>query len=123
MNECHAINLSSAWEPPSGTSRAWVRRFGRPSGESAAERIWLVAEGGDRAALVLNGLCLSGSDGRHDVTALLESRNELLLIPGASDQAESVARAGEPSLARAHGRCDLDSRYGRIRLEIETITP
>ena len=110
MSEHHRINLSNAWEPPSEGSRAWVRRFGTPSGVAPGDRVWLLVEGGVAATLVLNGVCLSAETGRHDVTALLEPRNELLLVPSAA----------EVSPALSHGRCGIDPQYGQVRLEIET---
>jgi len=89
MSEMHEINLSTTWEPPSHESRAWVRRFGRPSGVASSDRVWLVIEGGDRPALVLNGVCLAGDAGRHDISALLEPRNELVLIPSSYAEGQS----------------------------------
>ena len=119
MSEPHRINLSTAWEPPPEGSRAWARRFGRPSGVEAGGRVYLVVEGGIRVTLVLNGVCLSAESGRHDVTDLLEPRNELLLVPSSEKPALSTPAGDAASPALAHGRCNLDPQHGRVHLEIE----
>lgn len=122
MSEPYAINLSTAWQPPSQDSRAWVRRFGSPSGIEPGTRVWLVIEGGRPATLVLNGVPLAAQNGRHDVTDLLESRNELLLIPLIPTPPSDASTGNSASpRALAHGRCDLPPKYGRCRLEIGTI--
>jgi hypothetical protein len=120
VSERHVINLATAWEPPAAGSRAWVRRFGQPSGIEPGDRLWLVIEDGATATLVLNGVCLPAEIGRHDVTELLESRNELLLIPAAVLAIDAEAPVENPSPAPLHGRRDLDARHGRVSLEIET---
>jgi hypothetical protein len=81
--------------------------------------VWLVLEGVAPATLVLNGVCLPAGNGRHDVTDLLESRNELLLVPmtpgPTTDSSPGNAASFRPP---AHGRCDLDRQHGKLRLEI-----
>lgn len=119
MTQRHVINLSTAWEPPGGDSRTWVRQFGLPSGVAAEDRVWLVHAGGRNASLVLNGVPLTGLDGRHDVTTLLRARNELALTPadGDTDDARDPSAAMPPP--RSHGRRPLDACHGRLVLEIE----
>lgn len=120
MSKLHRINLSTAWEPPADGSRTWVRRFGRPSGVETGDRVWLVVEGHVLATLVLNGVCLPSAQERHDVTDLLESRNELLFIPSAVAAVDEGPPGEMPSPAPAHGRRDLDARHGGVSLDIET---
>jgi hypothetical protein len=70
---------------------------------------------------VLNGVCLPPEKRRHDVTAILESRNELLLVP-LTPAAPADSSPGNTASSRtpAHGRCDLDPLHGKLRLEIGT---
>jgi hypothetical protein len=113
------INLSAAWDPPSESSCAWVRRFGRPSGIEPGDRVWLVVEPGDKAALVLNGICLVAASRRHDVTELLEPRNELILVPQTGGHGDQVAASSDDhSPGPSHGRRDLEARFGQVHLEI-----
>ncbi len=119
MIQRHAINLSTAWEPPGDGSRAWVRRFGRPSGVKPGDRVWLVHEGGCGESLVFNGVHLGGRNARHDVTALLHDRNELLLTPAEGAAIKADAPQGGSSPALSHGRRPLDPRHGQFHLEIE----
>ncbi|NBX55302.1 MAG: hypothetical protein EBT70_09620 [Betaproteobacteria bacterium] len=120
----HVIRLGAAWEPPTaagGGGSAWVRRFGRPSGLQAGDRVLLVWE---RAAVMhdvpagtLNGTPLPGnaagaSRWEHDVTALLRDRNELRLeVP----RPEPVCETAAP-----HGRADLPAAWGSLALVIVT---
>ena len=57
----HTIDLTNAWEPPTAGSRAWVRRFGRPSGIEPGDRIWLVMDAPPPADATLNGAALPGT--------------------------------------------------------------
>lgn len=108
LDPVHRIRLRPPWDErpvdrPSG--RRLARRFGKPTGVEARQRIWLVIEASlealrepsDDAACVerravavwLNARPLGElspeSPGRWDVTGALESRNELWLdLPDAS---------------------------------------
>jgi hypothetical protein len=119
----HVIHLGAAWEPPTaagGGGSAWVRRFGRPSGLQAGDRVLLVWERvvvHDAPAGTLNGSPLPGSATgasrwEHDVTALLRDRNELRLE---APHPEPVCETGV-----AHGRADLPAAWGRVALVIVT---
>lgn len=117
MSDIHVINLSTAWQPPDPASGAgtWVRRFGMPAGIEPGDHVWLVLEPATNCALRLGGEALpaaaAGEPWRHDVTAVLQERNELVV---------SVAAAVPAALvARAHGRSDLPAAIGRAWLEIE----
>jgi len=85
--------------------------------------VWLVHEGGRGASIVLNGVHLAGLDARHDVTAFLRARNELMLTPadGEADEAPASSEARPPPLS--HGRRPLDVCHGRLHLEIEHVLP
>ena len=120
MSERHVINLATAWEPPADGSRAWVRRFGQPSGLEPGDRVWLVVDGGLPATLVLNGVCLSAECARHDVADLLEPRNELLLVPSAVVAIDAGRSCETTSPVSSTGRRALDPQFGSVRLEIET---
>ena len=124
MNPFHRIHLGDAWEPPGlsgarepsgGSCPGWTRRFGRPGGLGAGDRVWLVIERPGRAALTLNAVPLpSVADGMprwsHEITSLLADRNLLLLEPlGGPPPAGDVDR---------HGRCPLPAECGRVVLEI-----
>lgn len=62
------------------------RRFGCPTGITAAERVWLVCDGAESTAtFLLNGEMLrstvgNGSPAEIDVTERLRERNELLAV-------------------------------------------
>ncbi len=85
--------------------------------------MWLVLESRERLSLVLNGVCLSAAIGRHDVTTLLEPRNELLLIPTTVEPGEKLPLGEVPPPAPSHGRYPLDPRLGHLHLEIEANVP
>ncbi|MDD4266961.1 MAG: hypothetical protein PHO07_06185 [Pirellulales bacterium] len=82
----HVIRLRAPWQRAQhGEGQLWRRRFGRPTGLAAADRVTLVVEGLAAAAEVsLNGRRL-GTAGpaavlrEFDVTGLLLARNELTL--------------------------------------------
>jgi len=80
----HTIDLTNAWEAPAAGSRAWVRRFGRPSGVEPGDRVWLVMDAPPPADATLNGVALpvlpqAAVPWRIDVTDRLGVRNELVL--------------------------------------------
>jgi hypothetical protein len=114
----HAINLSTAWEPPDPAlgRGAWTRRFGMPAGTGPGDRVWLVIEAATNCELAIGGeplpAVVAGRPWRHDVTGRLGPRNELVLVPGATI-------AGEPAEPSAHGRRPLPAAVGSVRLEIE----
>jgi hypothetical protein len=106
----HTIDLTNAWEPPAAGSRAWVRRFGRPSGIESGDRVWLVMDLPHPAEATLNGAALPGTPEtaapwRIEVTARLAPRNELVLLLDADGG--GVRRATLPAMC------------GRVRLEID----
>ena len=75
----HRIRLRRPWACQILDDRVcWTRRFGRPTGVSADERLWLVVEGfpADTRA-VLNGESILAD--AIDVTGRLHARNELRL--------------------------------------------
>jgi hypothetical protein len=121
MDEPHRINLSTAWLPPGPAAgraagrTAWVRWFGRPAGIEPGDRVWLVVEAAAGCDLVLGGQPLppaaAATNDRHDVTAMLRDRNELVMTP--------TVPAGLVARAARHGRCDLPPTIGRVWLEIE----
>lgn len=114
----HAINLSTAWLPPDpAAGRAdWLRRFGMPTGLESGDRVWLVVESPAGCGVALGEHSLppvvAGTCRRYDVTAALQSRNDLVIVATVG-VAPAVADA-------AHGRCDLPQTIGRVRLEIES---
>ena len=116
---CHGIDLTNAWEPPQADSRQpWTRRFGRPSGIAAGERVWLVIEQPRMRTVALNGTSLPvAADGgvvwRREITPLLLVRNLLVIVPDGED-AVVAAPVGD------HGRRALPAGCGRVRLEIES---
>jgi hypothetical protein len=122
MGGLHVINLSTAWCPPpeAGAGGVWLRRFGRPAGLESGEAVWVVIESPPGCGAVLNGVPLPrvepGQTIRHDVTTLLQQRNELLLGPP-----ELLTRALGPPSARP--RCPLPMELGQVRLEIEPGRP
>lgn len=113
MNGRHRIRLQSAWNVAAGGA-VWTRSFGRPAGVGPADRIWLVIEEAAACSAVLNDLPLppvagGGGAWRHDVTAALESRNDLRF------------ELREPQAPVANGtRPPLPESVGLVALEIET---
>lgn len=120
----HLIRLGAAWEPlqsAGGGSTTWRRRFGRPSGLQPGDRVILLWERSapvtETPSFTLNGRPLprvaSGvSRWEHDVTALLDDRNELVLE---ADGPASIAETLD-----AHGRTDLPATRGSLVLAIVT---
>jgi hypothetical protein len=94
-----------------------TRRFGCPTGLTPADRVWLVCESpdtrpGDEALshdIRLNGASLpalvGGGRRRAEVTLLLESRNELVVVGS--------------GVGPWDGRRRLPDQMGRVWLEIE----
>lgn len=89
----HVINLASAWEPPPPGEASWTRRFGRPTGVQAGDRLLLVCAAGFRSEVwrqaTLNGLPLTWRDTAPnglecDVTDLLGDRNTLVVPAGSA---------------------------------------
>jgi hypothetical protein len=112
----HSIHLGDAWQPPTKATGAWVRRFGRPTGVGAGDRLFLVCERLAGAPvwrrLELNGRELPPVEPgmqrwECDVTALLDGRNELVLLPAAAEAAAMGSGARMP-LPRAWGRMTIE---------------
>lgn len=116
MGEPHRIHLGGAWEPPAADrpQSPWTRRFGRPPGLDAVERVWLVIERPAPCTIELNGVSL-GAVGpgcrawRREITRLLTARNVLVLTPVAAVAAADMGG----------GRCGLPAACGRPLLEID----
>ena len=87
----HRIHLRRPWQSETRSGRVrWSRRFGRPSGMSADERVWLVLEDVPAEWVSLNGQVLPAGERAVDVTALLQPRNELVLeTPAAGPAADA----------------------------------
>jgi hypothetical protein len=107
----HTIRLRDPWdvEPAAGGLRRHRRFFNKPTGLEAGDRVWIVVEGAvGFVELTLNGSPPphtgeqgSGEDSAsraYDVTALLNLRNELVIVT-----------SDAPSSSR-----------GEVRLEIRT---
>lgn len=117
----HSIHLGTAWEPPTagaGGQVVWTRRFTRPGGLGADEKVLLVfTEAAVTASVVLNAVRLpqlSPDVGRweHDITPVLRARNELMLSVSSAARQETTSDAGQ------RGRARLPSVVGRVTLEI-----
>lgn len=103
----HAIHLGAAWEPPTAPGGPWIRRFGRPTGVAAGDRVLLVWDPPPALrpdAVRLNGQAIA-AEPEVDVTPLLRDRNELVLdtsgAPGKADVGKLVALpvdCGRPTL-------------------------
>jgi hypothetical protein len=104
----HRIRLRKPWgsETIAGAI-CWRRRFGRPTGLAAADRLWIVVENLPQAGSIeLNGVLLGALDGkaacgRFEVTGRLDPRNELRLrlqTPGDSHLPASGSPPGEISI-------------------------
>jgi hypothetical protein len=117
----HAIYLGNAWEPPADAAGSWTRRFGRPSGVEAGDRVLLVCERPGEAtaalprlAVSLNGRPLGTIDPasarwEHDITPLLRERNDLVVNP---------EPAAAPPAVDRHGRASLPDAWGRLCIVI-----
>jgi hypothetical protein len=115
VSKIHTMNLTDAWE---GTPAGGLRRcFGRPTGLTPADRVWLVwaspdprpGDGVRPRDIRLNGAACAALVGsgqrRADVTLLLVSRNELVFV--------------DSGQAQWDGRRRLPDELGRVWLEIE----
>jgi hypothetical protein len=99
----HRIRLRKPWgsEVIAGAI-CWRRRFGRPTGLAAADRLWIVVENLPQAGKVqLNGVLLGELGGgavcgRFEVTGRLDARNELLLRLQTSGDADQPSSGGPP---------------------------
>lgn len=117
MSGPHVINLSTAWQPPdpAATPAAWTRRFGMPAGLEPGDRVWLVVDAAADCDLRFGGeplpAAVARTRWRHEITAVLRTRNELVLT--------AATPAAGPPTAAAHGRCDLPTAIGRVWLELE----
>jgi len=119
----HAIHLGNAWERRPGTGHAaehvWRRRFGGPTGLGAGDRVLLVVERPAMASTpALNGRGLAPIAAGTprwscDVTALLDVRNELVLVAAVHPDAAPTPPAGA-----ADARGPLPAPLGGVRLEI-----
>lgn len=113
-SELHRIRLRRPWQcQVLGDRTRWTRRFGRPTGLSPEERIWLVFEGFPTGSSgSLNGQPLGqgegGQLGPYEVTHRLELRNELVL---------------ETPLVAESPRTPADDPPGLVFLEIRYIGP
>lgn len=114
----HAIHLGTAWEPPMAGESAWVRRFGRPTGVDAGDRVLLACESVVAAdawrLATLNGRPLAWHESAPgtlecDVTGLVDDRNVLVLpvAAAAGANADVNAGAGRAPLPRDCGRPSL----------------
>jgi len=112
MRHHHAIHLGAAWEPPAPTvagREEWTRRFGKPAGLAAGDRVLLVVrQPGAVAAVRLNDVFLSppapGAERwEADVTSLLRDRNELRLVVDAAAARRVTESAGRGPLPAACG--------------------
>jgi len=118
MHDPHTIRLNAAWEPPVGDG--WLeRRFARPSGLVAGERVWLANDAAACPRLELNGRPLGqpageGPPWRWEIRELLSSRNLLRLHADRAADATVQERAGS--------RGPLPACYGNVWLEIEAAT-
>jgi hypothetical protein len=104
----HRIRLRKPWDAEViAEAVCWRRRFGRPTGLGAADRLWIVVENLPLAGSIeLNGALLgaiggAAASGRFEVTGRLDARNELLLrlqIPGGASLPSSGNPPGEISI-------------------------
>ena len=136
MKPSHIINLTAVWEPTGDRTAGWIRRFGGPSGITAAHRLWLAIEDADpRVTAILNERPLpqatvhpddaEGGDRRPtlrwEVTGIVASRNTLILRdPGALAQVPSARVAGDAFTGDGRTRRTLPAAIAaRVLLEID----
>jgi hypothetical protein len=102
---------------------SYLRRFGRPTGLAAADRVELVVDCADAFGCVaLNGqrlgdIAAGGLPWRCDITARLRTRNELVIeveLPHLTADSPSLARSGREGLP--------GGLIGEVRLEILAAT-
>jgi hypothetical protein len=117
----HVIRLHSAWRLAAHDARAadraaptYVRSFGRPTGLTAADRIWLVCDAAlVEAALMFNGTSLRALGAaalplEFDVTESLAARNELRL----QDRRFPGRPGGSRNVSLPEGLIGLEIRHG-----------
>jgi hypothetical protein len=136
MKPSHVINLTAAWEPAGDRVAGWVRRFGGPSGVTAAHRLWIAIEDADpRVTAILNDRPLppatvhaDDADGggrrptlRWEITGIVASRNTLIIgAPGALAREPSAGVAGDAVTGDARTRRTLPAAIAaRVLLEID----
>jgi len=122
----HAIHLGAAWEPPTVATRAWIRRFGRPTGVAQADRLVLVCEAADSPAVwrnaTLNDHSLDWRDSgpgtmECDVTGMIADRN-LLVVAEVAAQVVSEVAGGVASGHQLETRVTLPPAWGRLSLVV-----
>ena len=129
----HTIRLSSAWEPiieTQSSQRIWMRRFGRPAGLGAEDRVILFLRSPKTGEITLNTALLpplvSGQPRwQHDITLLLSDRN-VLSVRFVNPADLAVARdpqAGfpEPQSHQNYRRVPLPESLAIASLEIGPI--
>jgi hypothetical protein len=115
----HAIRLQAAWEPPTSDTAPWIRRFGRPAGVAAGQRVWLVVAGAVApTAVSLNGIALpviAAGQPRwaHDITSHLQDRNVLEMVAAPLRTPDDADRGGT--------RRPAPAAFGAIGLEITAV--
>jgi len=122
----HAIHLGAAWEPPTVATRAWIRRFGRPSGVEKGDRLVLVCEAAGSPGLwrnaTLNDQSLTWRDSgpgtmECDVTGMIADRN-LLVVAEVAAQVVSEVAGGVASGHHLETRVTLPPAWGRLSLVV-----
>ena len=111
----HVIYLGTAWEPPTAEAPVWLRRFGRPAGVEAGDRLLLVCEGAVAAdawrAATLNEHPLAWRERPEscecDVTALIADRNVLAAPAAPEDPTTMPDVTARVALPAAWGRLSL----------------
>ena len=88
--QVHTIRLRAPWKwEKKGDTCVWSRVFGRPTNLSERETVWLVLQSESaRAGVNLNRVELGEAPGRFDVTAMLRSRNKIVLEVEQSGEAD-----------------------------------
>jgi hypothetical protein len=136
MKPSHVINLTAAWEPAGDRAAGWIRRFGGPSGVTAAHRLWLAIEDADpRVTAILNDRPLpqatvhaDDAEGggrrptlRWEITGIVASRNTLIIgAPGALAREPSAGMAGDAFTGHGRTRRTLPAAIAaRVLLEID----
>jgi hypothetical protein len=126
MSRPHTIRLHAAWsQPMAATGGGWscVREFGRPTGVTVRDRVWLILDAAWMGMARLNGHPLpspdavSGACGSRrwacDVGGLLVLRNHLEL----TTRPALIQSPWQP----AGRRWSLVPPYDHLCLEIETV--
>lgn len=93
----HTIRLRGAWDcTTSGDHVRHTRKFGRPRTLDAGEQVWLVCDAVPAGCeVIVNGQCVgTGNPGvpfAADITAVLETRNEVAFQTNSPDLLGEVA--------------------------------